>query len=208
MISTWTTSDLGLTKMLCGNVTTLKWIGPRAPPEVERSVGYRPGRLKMGYFIALLRKPLNVDDFDLAGITLRSGGRLGLPEATRRLDEKRPTVKSSILERDGEAAYNALKQTAMAYMTIRGGDRIAKVLPLERLGDNFNPAHEFPMGGGGAQWNIIRGRDKPFFVAAFVNDRAEATFGNHVNLCISYDHGKFLDVYENKMLLAHYLAFA
>jgi hypothetical protein len=73
---------VGATGSFSGHVTTLNWIGPRPPADIERNLGYGPGRLSSGYWVLLLVQGLTPGDFEFDGTTLRSGGKLGLPGDT------------------------------------------------------------------------------------------------------------------------------
>ena len=197
--------ELGQVRMLTGDVTTLDWINARSPTELAASLGYKSTRLGSGYWIMLLQAPLKPEDFELGGITLRSGGRLGLPLDDKDADQARKTVMQDIIDEQGQAYYDELKSgvAKTSASVVKGPKRVAKVLPMQRLPQVFSPKDEFPMGGGGAQWTIKT--PCAFLAAAYIDHQARASFGAHVDLPIAYGGGTYLDVLHNKMLLNTYL---
>ena len=151
-----------------GNVTTLMSITPGAEAHVEEMLGYHPGRLAGGYFVLVLKQALTPQDFEFDGTTLRSGGRHGLPAATDALDAARPRVHDAILSERGPAGYAALQSQVLKRSGWTSGqERIAKVLPAIRHDANLPPNVQYPMGGGGLQWKLVR--DCTFLVVAEVS---------------------------------------
>jgi len=160
---------LGQQSRFSGDVTTLNWIGPRPAAEVERNLGYAPGRLAMGYWIILLKEPLKPDHFEFGGTTLRSGGRAGLPARTKAADEARIRVHKDVLDSHGLRGYRDMQERALRSVPMIGERRIAKVLPVTRHDDNMAPADQYPMGGGGLQWTIKKSHPRLFLVALEVD---------------------------------------
>ena len=151
-----------------GNVTTLLSITPGAEAHVEKMLGYHPGRLAGGYFVLVLKQSLTPQDFQFDGTTLRSGGRHGLPAATDALDAARPRVHDTILSERGQAGYEALQSHVLKWSDWTSGrERIAKVRPMIRHDANLPPNVQYPMGGGGLQWKLVR--DREFLVVAEVS---------------------------------------
>ena len=74
------------------SITQNTWVGPRSARNLERSLGYAEGRLSAGWAVLVLKEKLAPLDFEFDGITLRSGGREGLPAASWEADELRPRV--------------------------------------------------------------------------------------------------------------------
>ena len=164
---------VGDRKTLTGDVTKLGAINAKAPPLVEEMLGYGAGRLARGYWICLLSGRLTPGDFELGGNTLRSGGKLGLPQQSREADDRRVRVHKQILEEYGAAGYVALQNSALRDITATGPHRIAKVVPVQRHSDDSTPADQYPMGGGALQWTLLA-PGKLFLVAAFVDAQAQA----------------------------------
>ena len=166
--------DLGFTVPFAGNVTSLNWIGARSPTELAKSLGFGAGRLAQGYWILLLKQQLTIDDFELGGLTLRSGGRAGLPADTWKADTLRLRERDRLLAEYGPEGYKRLKHQALGAAKTIGNERIAKVSPVTRFNENDgNPKDQFPPGGGGLQWEIVR--KSRFLVALKVDSDGIAT---------------------------------
>lgn len=150
-----------------GNITQLKSIAARAPRAVELSLGYGIGRLAAGYGILLLAGSLSPGEFELDGITLRSGGRAGLPADTNEDDLKRERVHDAVLRERGIDGYRALQGMALRAIGATGPERIAKIRPVTAHDDEMKPSLQYPMGGGGLQWKLIVRRR--FLIAATVD---------------------------------------
>lgn len=146
----------GQTVKMTGDVTTLKWLLPGVDSRTEENVGYRAGRLDDGYVIALLVQRLSPDDFEFSGTTLRSGGRLGAPAGSYAEDETRPLVRQGMQAEHGEAPYRALKAKYAGQVQTGGPKRLAKIFPKSGPLKHLPPRTEFPMGGGGLQWTLVR----------------------------------------------------
>src|SRR5208283_3601743 len=105
---------LGHEVLLTGDVTQNRWVGARSARDLEGSLGYGAGRLAKGWTVLLLKQELETCDFKFSGITLRSGGREGLPAATLEADKARRHVTDTILAERGEAGYSELQRRALA----------------------------------------------------------------------------------------------
>lgn len=152
--------ELGRRVPLSGNVTTLQWVGAKSPRALEQSLGYQLGRLSAGYWIALLVQPLVPEDFEFDGLTLRSGGRTGLPAGSRHDDKLRQRVHDEVLDRIGAAAYRDRQLQALRSVKIRGPERLVKVVPITPHDSIASPEGQYPPGEGGLQWRI-RERTEP-----------------------------------------------
>lgn len=147
---------VGEVRPLAGDITTLNWIVPGYDDSTETNLGYHAGRLAEGYWIALLRDVPRPADFIFAGTTMRSGGRQGLPQATSEAEEARRHMHDLILAERGTKGYRELQESALASRSVKGGDRLAKVLPVIRHDGDMPPNVQYPMGGGGLQWTLRR----------------------------------------------------
>jgi hypothetical protein len=195
---------VGSTEQIAGDVTTLNWIGPRPPAVVERALGFQPGRLAAGYVVLLLKEALRPEDFEFAGTTLRSGGRLGAPAATAAADAHRPRVHDRIGMERGIAGYKALQMQVLKSVAIFGPQRIAKVIAVTPHRPDLAPDLQYPPGGGGLQWTLVR--KKRFLVALAVRPDGEAvTPAFTVSLA---DGQPGVRLYENRARIAQYLAAA
>jgi hypothetical protein len=195
---------IGTSGQFSGDVTTLNVIGPRAPAAIERMVGYRPGRLARGYYVLLLTQPLGVDDFDFAGTTLRSGGRMGLPGASTAADSTRLHVSDRMRQEMGEQEYLRNKRLFLGRAQLKGPERLAKVFPVDGHGTNFSPEVEYPMGGGSGQWTIRKDRAKTFLIAMQVTPELQAITANFsVSLALNQP---VQQLYDGRSKIARYLA--
>lgn len=171
--------QVGQRRALSGNVTTLIWIGPRTGADVEARLGYGRGRLAGGYWVALLKDKLEVGDFEFEGTTLRSGGRLGKPLASEAADQERRRVHDQMIEDYGAQGYRLLQEKAIANLAMSGTRRIAKIIPVNALGGPVVPDIDYPMGGGGLQWKILKPdpkeQGKKFLIAMHVDPTGRAT---------------------------------
>lgn len=154
---------LGGTDTFTGDVTTLKWIGARPPNVIEASLGYHSGRLADGYWILLLTEKLQPADFEFGGTTLRSGGREGLPDADATREANRPRIHDRLQTERGAGGYEALQTLVLKNTQYKGPDRIAKVLPLRPHDATLTQDVQYPPGGGGLQWKLVK--PKSFLVA-------------------------------------------
>lgn len=163
----FTLRDIGQVRWLSGNVTTLQWIKPGHEAETAAGLGYDRDRLSRGYFVALMTRPPTPDEFQFDGTTLRSGGRDGLPASSREADERREKVHDRVLAERGAEGYRALQVSALRAVRISGPARLAKVLPDIAHDPAQAPDAQYPMGGGGLQWRLLK--VVPFLIAAHVD---------------------------------------
>jgi hypothetical protein len=129
--------------------------------ELERRLGYKRGRLSRGwYLLLLLGDPPAADEFEFAGYSHFSGGRI----RGHQIDPLRrgPTVEED-LRTDGLDVAVLRSATAKRFVT-QGPERVAKVVPRLRDTD----AHETSIQKGKywntelspiAQWVLTRPRE-------------------------------------------------
>lgn len=189
---------VGQQQPFTGNVTTLNWIGARPARDIEISLGYGPGRLAKGYCVVLLKERLAPSDFEFEGTTLRSGGREGLPIADLDADTLRRRVHDRMIAEYGEARYRSMQQQALASAQLSGPYRIAKVVPMTPHDHRLTPDIQYPMGGGGLQWKILR-PGKRFLVALYVD---ETGFGHTLHDSVDLKPGA---PYDNRAKIMRYL---
>jgi hypothetical protein len=164
---------LGATVERAGDVTKNRFVGARCARDVERSLGFAPGRLSKGWAVLLLLDALSPADFIFSGTTLRSGGRLGLPGESKEADLQRKHVTAAMLEERSVLDYVGMQKRALASVTPRGQDRIVKVVPVIAHDEDAAPNMQYPPGGGGLQWTLER--RKRFLVAMTVSADEIAT---------------------------------
>lgn len=147
---------LGQPVMRRGDIAENKWVGPRSARELERSLGYGEGRLANGWWILVLKQKLTPGDFIFGGLTLRSGGRYGLPADDPAADKLRPHVHDVMLKEYGPKHVEAMKAAFLRRASYEGPDRLVKVVPVQPHSDTMAPSEQYPMGGGGGQWTLTR----------------------------------------------------
>jgi hypothetical protein len=166
-------NPVGHIELFDGNLTTLNWIGPRPPSALATNLGLAPYRFAAGYWVVLLRDKLIPDDFQFAGTTLLSGGRLGLPARSAPADQLRRRMHDQILEERGPAGYRALQEHELKSVAFSGPFRLAKVVTAIRNNDLVAPDLQYPQGGGALQWQLIN--KKNFLIALHVAANGMAT---------------------------------
>lgn len=192
---------VGANASVKGNITTLVWTGVRPAESIERAIGYAPGRLSAGYWLLLLKAPLVGADFELAGTTLRSGGKVGLPGSTPAEESSRKTVQKQIEDERGRDGYLDLKAWALANGgAITGPNRLAKIIAVTGDDPHVMPNIQYPMGGGGLQWNLVA--EKEFLVAMRV-DASGLAVTPHMTAQLRA--GLPADIYDNRAKLIRYL---
>ena len=137
---------LGARVHLAGDVTTLQAIGARSAQTLEKSLGFGHGRLAQGWSVLVLKQQLQPADFEFGGLTLRSGGRLGLPAQNPLSDVARPRVHDAILHERGRKGYTDLQKLTLRNIPEKGSQRLAKVIPTIRHSDKLPPHKQYPMG--------------------------------------------------------------
>lgn len=163
---------LGEMVEVTGDVTQNRWIGARSARALETSLGYGTGRLSGGWAVLLLKQALVPEDFEFGGITLRSGGRERLPASTAAADALRPRVHDQVLREIGTSGYRERQLQALRGITPTGENRLAKVIPMTPHDDAMAPSAQYPMGGGGLQWKLVR--PCRFLVAMLVDAQGNA----------------------------------
>jgi hypothetical protein len=191
----------GASLSVTGDISTLNVTGVRPAGDVERNLGFAPGRLSAGYSLLLLKQAPGIDDFIFGGTTLRSGGKLGLPGKSVAEDDARRSVDAQMREEYGASGYLALKKTVLATSgSVSGARRLVKIIPVTRHDPTLSSNDQYPMGGGHLQWKLIVA--KPFFVAMQVDACGLAT-----TLAIKAQivRGTPMELYANRSKLIRYL---
>ncbi len=149
-------TSVGIIDAFSGNFTRAQYLRARRSNELERRLGYGPGRLASGWWLLFALEKPRPQDFEFGGYTHFSGSRIGDP----RLGDARPHVEQNLAALlGGTGGVEALKPKLIAQLQLMGHQRLAKVIPVARGAD-------YPVGTGIYQCNIkspIRCR-----VAAFV----------------------------------------
>lgn len=150
-----------------GDITSNNWVAARSARALEQNLGYGTGRLSAGWWILLLKQKLTPDDFKFSGTTLRSGGRYGLPADDPEADRARTHVYEKLQEDYGAAQVEKMKQRFLASAQYQGPERLVKIIPVTPHSDTEAPNRQYPMGGGGGQWTLVK--ECEFLVAVKVD---------------------------------------
>ena len=125
--------------------------------ELERRLGYHPGRLKDGWWLLFMETVPSMMEFRFKGYSQMSGGvaQGHLPGRANGSDAQDRLYNQGM-------DVDRLKQKVIRdTFTVIGANRLAKVVPVMRQGT-------YPAGTGIPQWELERGVEKPFHVAAFI----------------------------------------
>ncbi|MBW8269345.1 hypothetical protein [Caldovatus aquaticus] len=147
---------------LHGFVTRLDSVINRPGRVLEDILGYHRGRLARGWALLLLTEPLRPGDFEFAGYTRFSGGRIGHPG----LGAARQTADARLRAMLGAQGYDRVKARIADGLEIRGPRRVAKILPAIGHDSGMAEPDQYPPGGGVPQWLLKEARR--FIVAAVV----------------------------------------
>lgn len=132
----------------------------KSQDDLERSLGFKAGRLAHGWWLGFMTELPGQDDFEFAGYSHLSGGveqgHLASPPDPRSMhrrliDERRDVVR--------------LKASAIASFTLEGAQRLAKVFPVAKPS---GVEDDYPPGTGLPQWKLLPGHEKPFAIVAFI----------------------------------------
>jgi len=153
-------SSVGSESEFSGNFTLAKYIRGQSGAELERRIGYGPGRLAAGYWLLFALERPTADNFQFGGYTYFSGARIGHPS----LGDSRPSVETGLeTGLGGNPSLVAVKKKHVEQVQLFGPDRLAKIIPVAA-------GQEYPVGSGIYQCNVphpIRCK-----VAAFVGPGA------------------------------------
>jgi hypothetical protein len=154
-----------------GCVTRLLDIIGREPTELEDRIGYHRGRLAKGYFIAVLKDRLAPGEFEFAGYTYFSGGKLGPPNKDAAVNNARTSVQNDLTKEIGSAGVTELQRRTAASIKTIGIERLAKCLPViwhsEDMETDPRLPIQYPPGSGIMQLKLTV--KKTFLVVAEVS---------------------------------------
>ena len=153
-------SSVGAADVFDGYFTKALYLRSKSTSEIERLLGYGGGRLSLGWWLLFALERPAPANFEYAGLTHFSDGRIGDP----RLGDARPRAEDDLKTlMGGPAAVERSKVSHIAALQLTGSDRLSKVLPVA-------PGSDFPAGAGIYQCKIPKGiRCK---VAAFIGPSA------------------------------------
>jgi hypothetical protein len=117
-----------------------------APVELERRLGYAPGRLAEGWTLLFLEEMPAPDDFELMEFARMSVGPPG------RLAVRAGKSAREILRESGGDVLQLKQKTIAENFRLSGPDRLARIVPV----DDPNGPMPFPPGDGIVQWQLVR----------------------------------------------------
>ena len=189
---------LGHHAALTGDVTQNRWVGARSAMALEEEpwLWVRTAVRRVDGIAAEKRsfsRPLQVQRHHLA-----VGRSARPPRRDQAADRARQHVSDVVMNERGIAGYRDLQLRTLASITDTGPDRIVKVIPATRHSNTMAPSDQYPMGGGGLQWTLVRPCD--FLVAMSVDENGIA--------CLANGYSGFLGEsasYEVRARIARYL---
>ena len=194
-----------MTGLITGDITQLNALILGSAERTAKNVGFHADRLKPGYWILLLMRLPQAHEFEFAGTTLRSAGRVGVPQKTKEQDKTRARVHDQINDERGSAGYAALQQMMLRDMQTNGPKRLVKVIPKVRHNDaTMRPYKDYPMGGGFLQWNL-KEPGIAFFCAAEVGQGGQIAIPGQA---FSMETGNTSTDYAARARLQQYLQIA
>ena len=123
--------NVGDSISVSGYITKEKFIAGRTLAEVEKILGFHPGRLSKGMAMAVLMELPGMQQFELAAYSNVAAHHYQTPKG---LD------------------LDKLKTTARATWATAGLERLVKVLPIQGHDQNKKPDIQYPPGQGAPQW--------------------------------------------------------
>lgn len=127
------TLSLGAKVQVSGYVTKEKFLKGRTLEEIEKILGYHPGRLANGATFLKLDRVPQPGEFSLAGYS--------------QVADHRATPPTGI-------DVNKVTQMAAASFAATGGDRLVKVFPAIGHNASLDNDHQYPPGAGCPQWKL------------------------------------------------------
>ena len=127
-----------------------------SPVELERRLGYAPGRLAEGWTLLFLEQMPAPEDFELMEFARMSPGPPG------RLAVRAGKSAREILAESGGDMLQLKQKTIAEKFRLSGPDRLARIVPVS----DPNGPMPFPPGGGAPQWQLVR--SLPFRVVSTI----------------------------------------
>jgi hypothetical protein len=129
-----------------GVFTQASALRSHSPAELERRLGYAPGRLAEGWTLLFLEQMPAPEDFELIEFARMSPGPPG------RLAVRAGKSAREILAESGGDMLDLKQKIIAERFRLSGPDRLARVVPVS---DPDGPV-PFPPGGDIVQWQLVR----------------------------------------------------
>lgn len=130
---------------MSGFITKALFLRQQPSHEIERRLGYAPGRLATGWWLLFLQQLPAPPDFEYMGYSYFSGG-----VAQGHL-QPGPTMEQE-LRAAGNYLLKLKRRTIAETFRLFGPDRLAKVIPVAAQAGTM----PYPPGSGVPQWKLIR----------------------------------------------------
>lgn len=125
---------IGASIKVRGYITQDKFLLGQSLAELEKRLGFHPGRLAWGASVVRLERLPLPNEFQLAAYSMTAEHRHQGPTG---LDIRK------------------LKELARAVWSLQGGDRLIKILPVTPHNPHMGPDEQYPPGSGVPQWKIV-----------------------------------------------------
>jgi len=126
--------------------------------EIEKRLGYKPGRLSQGAYFYVAEEMPSIDGFEFAGYSQVAG-------------HKTQEIFGDI---NREPALLNRKESVVKLWSKNGSNRIVKVIPVIRHSSAFSDDEQYPPGTGIQQWKLTK--TLRFKLDAFVADYPHGKF--------------------------------
>ncbi len=143
-----------------GYFLQLHFIRGQSPAELERRIGFRPGRLSQGWYLFFMTRLPRPDDYEMHGYTHFSGGMV---QGHLKHTTPPPVQEQLLIKEQGWSAADVrrFKERQIAtQFSISGHQRLAKVIPVI----DHSAIETYPPGSGIPQWKGLN--PLPFKVKA------------------------------------------
>jgi hypothetical protein len=130
---------------MTGFFTKAVFLRRQSTAELERRLGYAPGRLAQGWWLLFLERMPTPDDFEYMGYSYMSGGVTQghlRPGATAEQE-----LKSAKFD-----VFGMKRRTILQIFRLSGSDRLAKVIPIAAESGPM----AYPPGSGVPQWKLVQ----------------------------------------------------
>ncbi|MEA2838601.1 MAG: hypothetical protein QOD89_3151 [Bradyrhizobium sp.] len=130
---------------MTGFFTKARFLRRQPASELERRLGYAPGRLAKGWWLLFLEQMPTPDDFEFMGYSYMSGG------VSQGHVRPGPTAEQE-LKAGKYDVFGLKRRTILQTFRLAGPDRLAKVVPI----GGESGSMPYPPGSGFPQWKLIQ----------------------------------------------------
>jgi len=131
--------------LITGFITKALFLRQQSSGELERRLGYAPGRLSQGWWLLFLEQMPTPNDFEFMGYSQMSGGVAG---GHLRIG---PTAEQQ-LKSSGNDVFGLKRRVILQTFRLAGPERLAKVIPINGTSGEM----PYPPGSGIPQWKLVQ----------------------------------------------------